>query len=134
MVWPETVNLSALDPRLLDAERLKLGVPFSRLLARRLVCIPMDRVVGLPAVYYASASHWINSSPGEANVPLTPPEDEFSPFDSFQHQEIRAVPHRHREYLLRQKERGELAPGFVFVPHVLVGAPIDFSGLELLDL
>jgi hypothetical protein len=134
VAWAETVNLSALDPRLLVAERLKLGVPFSRLLARRLVRIPADRVIGLPAVNYRSESHWINSSPGEANVPLTPPEHEFSSFDVSTYQETRAVPRLHSEYLLRQKERGELALGFVFVPHVLVGATIDISGLELMDL
>jgi hypothetical protein len=44
------------------------------------------------------------------------------------------VPRLHREYLLRQKERGELALGFVFVPHVLVGGPIDISRLELIDM
>ena len=132
--WADTVNLSALDPRYLVAERQKLGIPFSRLLERRLVCIPIERVTSLPAVNYNSASHWINSSPGTAGVPLTPPENEFSPFDASLYQEILEVPRLHREYLLRQKERGELALGFVFVPHVLVGAPIDIAGLELTDL
>jgi len=134
VVWADTVNLSALDPRLLVAERRKLGVPFSRLLERRLVRIPVERVATLPAVNYVSASHWINSSPGDPNAPLTPPESEFSPFDASQHGEPYEVPRLHREYLLRQKERGELALGFVFVPHVLVGAPIDITGLELTDL
>ena len=40
------------------------------------------------------------------------------------------VPQLHTEYLLRQLARGERALGFVFVPHVLVGSPIDVSGLE----
>ena len=79
-------------------------------------------------------SRWINSSPAEPGVPLTPPDSEFSPFDAAQYQEVREVPRRHREYLLRQKERGELALGFVFIPHVLVGGPIDISGLERIDL
>ena len=134
VVWADTVNLSALDPRLLVAERRKLGVPFSRLLERRLVCIPVERIATLPAVNYVSASHWLNSSPGEPNVPLTPPDSEFSPFDASRHRETREVPRLHREYLLRQKKRGELALGFVFVPHVLVGASIDISGLPLIDL
>ena len=34
------------------------------------------------------------------------------------------------EYLLRQLMRGERALGFVFVPHVLVAAHIDVSGLQ----
>jgi hypothetical protein len=134
VTWADTVNLSALDPRLLIAERRKLGVPFSRLLERRLVCIPVERIASLPTVNYVSATHWINSSPGEAGVPLTPPDDEFFPFDAAHHQEPREVPKLHREYLLQQKAKGALALGFVFVPHVLVAAPIDISGLEILDL
>lgn len=133
-VWGDTVNLSALDPRILVAERRRLGVPFSQLLTRRLVCIPVERVAGLPAVRYDSASHWINSSPGESDVPLTPPDDEFTLFDAYQHLEVQEVPSRHREYLLRQLASGKRALGFVFVPHVLVAAPIDISGLDLVDL
>jgi len=134
MAWADTVNLSALNPRLLVGERQKLGIPFSHLLQRRLVCIPIERVTSLPAVNYDSASHWVNSSPGREGVPLTPPENEFSQFDASLYQETLEVPRLHREYLVRQKERGELALGFVFVPHVLVGAPIDIAGLELTNL
>ncbi len=132
--WADTVNLSALDPRLLVAERSRLGVAFSRLLQRKLVCIPVERIAMLPAVNYFSHTHWINSSPGEEGVPLTPPEEEFSQFHADQYRETREVPALHSEYLLRQKARGMLALGFVFVPHVLVGSAIDLSGLEMIDL
>jgi hypothetical protein len=132
--WADTVNLSALDPRLLVAERRRLDVPFSHLLTRRLVCIPVERLAGLPAVRYDSATHWINSSPGDPSVPLTPPEHEFSAFDVSGYHEATEVPAPHRQYLLRQKARGERALGFVFVPHVLVAAAIDVSGLPLLEL
>jgi len=134
MAWADTVNLSALDPRLLIAERRRLGVPFSRLLERCLVCIPVERVATLPAVVFAGTSHWANSSPDDESVPRTPPDSEFQSFDASQYQETLEVPRLHREYLLRQKERGELALGFVFVPHVLVGGPIDISRLELIDM
>jgi hypothetical protein len=134
VAWADTVNLSALDPRLLITERRKLGVPFSRLLERRLVCIPLERVRTLPAVNFFGTTHWINSSPGEDGIPPTPPVNEFSPFDAAKHKEILEVPALHTEYLLRQKARGALALGFVFIPHVLVGAPIDISGLEMVDL
>ncbi len=134
VVWADTVNLSALDPRLLIAERRRMGIPFSRLLERRLVCIPVARVQALAAVYYVGRSHWSNSSPGETDVPLEPPDDEFSPFDATRHQEPRDVPDLHREYLSRQKARGEPALGFVFVPHVLVASPVDISGLDFVDL
>jgi len=132
--WADTVNLSALDPRLLVKERQRLGVPFSQLLTRRLLRIPIERIAGLPAARYDSASHWINSSPGDATVPLTPPQSEFSVFDAATHAELAEVPDRHRQYLLRQLQRGERALGFVFIPHVLVAAPIDVSGLDPIAL
>ena len=133
-VWGDTVNLSTLDPRLLVTERRKLQVPFSQLLMRRLVRIPVEHIAALPAVRYDSASHWLNSSPGDTSVPATPPEDEFSAFDPATYQETTEVPALHREYLERQLERGARALGFVFVPHVLVAAPIDLQGLEIIDL
>ena len=130
-VWGDTVNLSTLDPRLLATERRELGVPFSQLLTRRLVRIPIDRIAGLPAVRYAGASLWLNSSPGDSSVPRTPPEDEFTAFDPARYVETREVPIRHREYLKHQLAIGERALGFVFVPHVLVAAPIDLQGLDM---
>ncbi len=106
-----------------------MGVPFSRLLTRRVVRIPVERLAGRSAVNYDSASHWINSSPGE-DVPPTPPEDEFSPFDPATYQELHEVPARHLEDLAGQHRRGLPALGFVFVRHVLVHGPVDISGLE----
>ncbi|SRR5258706_4244057 len=132
--WADTVNLSALDPRRLLEERRALGVPFSRLLERRLLAIPVARVAALPAVNYLSQTHWINSKPGDPNAPPTPPSEEFSRFDATSHQEVCAVPAKHREYLLQQKARDELALGFVFVPHVLVAGPIDVGGLPMIDM
>jgi len=133
-VWGDTVNLSTLDPRLLVMARRQLGIPFSQLLMRRLVCIPVERIATLPAVRYDSASHWRNSSPGDSSVPATPPDHEFAAFDPAQYQETYEVPSLHREYLQRQLAAGERALGFVFVPHVLVAAPIDLNGLDIIDL
>lgn len=130
--WGDTVNLSALDPRQLVAARRRLDVPFSRLLERRLVRIPVSRLGGLAAVRYDSTVHWINSSPGE-DVAKEPPATDFSPFQPEAYAEEVEVPALHLDYLERQKARGELALGFVFVPHVLVAGQIDISGLELLE-
>jgi len=130
VTWGATVNLSALDPACLVAERRKLGVPFSNLLQRRVLRIPIERLAGLPAVRYNSATHWINSSPGDASVPLTPPDHEFAPLDPAHYEEAEHVPELHTEYLQRQLARGERALGFVFVPHVLVASPIDVAGLK----
>lgn len=131
--WADTVNLSGLDPRLLVAARLQLGVPFSRLLERPLARIPIERLTGSPAVVYTSATHWINSSPGE-DVPLTPPDSEFSRFDPNAYSELREVPQLHLDYLLHQKTHGKLALGFVFVRHVLVAGPVDLSGIDLIEM
>ena len=130
VTWGATVNLSALNPSLLVAERRRLGVPFSNLLTRRLLRVPIERIAGLPAVRYNSATHWINSCPGDPTVSLTPPAKEFGPFEPASYEEPSQVPQLHTEYLLRQLARGESALGFVFVPHVLVASPIDVSGLK----
>jgi hypothetical protein len=134
VTWGATVNLSALDPAHLVAARRRLGVPFSTLLTRRVLRIPVNRIAHLPAVRYNSKTHWINSSPGDASVPLAPPEREFLPFDPVTYEEVAEVPELHLEYLRRQLGRGERALGFVFVPHVLVAGPIDVSGLESEEL
>jgi len=130
VTWGATVNLSALDPCLLVKARRRLGVPFSNLLLRRVLRIPVQRIAHLRAVRYDSATHWINSSPGDPSVPLVPPSHEFVRFDAASHEEVTAVPALHLDYLRPLAARGERALGFVFVPHVLVASPIDVSGLE----
>ena len=127
--WGDTVNLAALDPVHLVEARRRLGVPFSRLLERRVLRIPVERIAGQPAVVYDSKTHWINSSPGE-DVPAIPPSDEFSPFDLATYEELGEVPKLHLDYLVRQRDRGQPALGFVFVRHVLVAGSVDISGLE----
>jgi hypothetical protein len=133
VAWGDTVNLSTLDPRLLVAERRRLGVPFSRLLERRLVRIPTDRLAKFPAVRYESTAHWINSRPG-GDAPLEPPASDFSPFDPATYVETQVVPPAHVAYLAEQLAAGELALGFVFVPHVLAAGPIDLKGLAFESL
>jgi len=130
VTWGATVNLSALDPSHLVAARRKLGIAFSVLLTRRVLRIPVERIAHLPAVRYTSSTHWINSSPGDPNVPLTPPEHEFLPFSAATYEEVEQVPELHLDYLRRQQSMGERALGFVFVPHVLVASAIDVSGLQ----
>jgi hypothetical protein len=127
--WGETVNLAALDPVLLVQARLRLGLAFSRLLERKVLRIPVERLAGLPAVVYDSRTHWRNSRPGQ-DVPEAPPDDEFSPYDPHTYQELTDVPPAHLEYLAQQRETGAPALGFVFIRHVLVAGPVDVSGLE----
>jgi hypothetical protein len=131
--WGDTVNLAGLDPALLVQARLRLGVPFSRLLERKVLRIPVERLAGLPAVVYDSRTHWRNSRPGE-NVPDVPPDDEFSTFDAATYEEMTAVPQAHLDYLSQQRDTGAHALGFVFIRHVLVAGPVDVSGLERMPL
>ena len=127
--WGDTVNFAALDPAHLVEARRRLGIPFSRLLERRVVRIPTERIVGLPAVVYDSRTHWLNSRPGQ-DVPATPPEDEFTPFSIDTYQELTEVPQRHLDYLTEQRDAGQPALGFVFIRHVIVAGPVDISGLS----
>jgi len=131
--WGDTVNLAALDPVHLVAARQRLGVPFSRLLERRVVRIPVERLAGLRAVVYDTSTHWLNSRPGE-DVPSTPPLDDFAPFDPDTYEELHEVPPAHIEYLVEQREAGRPALGFVFVRHVLAAGPVDIAGLPMSDL
>jgi hypothetical protein len=105
-------------------------VPFSRLLERRVVRIPVERIASQPAVVYNSRSHWANSRPGE-DAPAEPPEDEFAPFSVLTYEELSEVPVLHLDYLAEQRDAERLALGFVFVRHVLVAGPVDISGLSL---
>jgi hypothetical protein len=129
--WGETVNLSALNPLLLVKERRRLGIPYSNLLSRRILCIPIDRLSGHLCVAYTATVHWANSAPHDPLAATEPPVSDSKPFDASAHSEPTGVPARHTKYLLHQRSRGEFALGFVFVPHVLVAAPIDISGLHL---
>jgi hypothetical protein len=126
--WGDTVNFAALDPAQLVDARRRLGVPVSRLLERRVVRIPTERIAGLPAVVYDSRTHWLNSRPGQ-DAPATPPEDEFTPFSVDTYQELTEVPRRHLDYLTEQRDAGQPALGFVFIRHVIVAGPVDISGL-----
>lgn len=128
--WGDTVNLAALDPVHLIQTRKRLGVPFSRLLQRRVARIPVHRIAAQPAVVYDSRSHWLNSRPAE-DVPSAPPEEEFTPFEADTYQELTETPLLHVEYLREQLAAGRDALGFVFVRHVLVAGAVDISGLPL---
>ena len=134
VTWGEAVNLSALNPALLVEERRRLGVPFSNLLTRRILRIPLDRIAHQKCVAYCATVHWANTAPNDSTAPQVPPLTDFAPFDVPSHREPASVPPKHTEYLLRQQLRSEYALGFAFVPHVLVAAPIDISRLQLLQL
>jgi hypothetical protein len=70
--WGDTVNLAALDPVHLVEARRRLGVSFSRLLERRVVRIPVERIASQPAVVYNSRSHWGQTAVLARTYPLHP--------------------------------------------------------------
>jgi hypothetical protein len=128
--WGDTVNLAALDPARLVEARRRLGVPFSSLLQRSVLRIPLERIAGQPAVVYDSHSHWRNSRPDLKDTPEVPPDSDFTPFDPATYQELSEVPAMHLDYLVEQRDAGASALGFVFVRHVLVAGAVDVAGLE----
>ena len=129
VTWGDTVNLAALDPARLVEARRRLGVPFSSLLQRRVLRIPLERIAGQAAVVYDSRVHWRNSRPHGEDVPEVPPDSDFTPFDPATYEELAEVPQLHLDYLVEQRSSGVPALGFVFVRHVLVDGAVDVTGL-----
>jgi hypothetical protein len=130
VTWGDTVNLAALDPARLVEARRHLRLPFSNLLQRSVLRIPVERIAGQAAVVYDSRSHWRNSRPDLSDVPETPPDSDFTPFDPATYEELTEVPSMHLDYLREQRDAGVPALGFVFVRHVLVAGAVDVTGLE----
>jgi hypothetical protein len=62
---------------------------------------------------------------------LSLPGADVSWFDAARYRELEAPPARQLEHLRERRERGGRVRPFAFVPHVLVGAPLDVAGLEL---
>jgi hypothetical protein len=129
VTWGDTVNLAALDPARLVEARRRLGMPFSNLLQRRVLRIPLERIAGQAAVVYDSSSHWRNSRPDLEDVPEVPPHADFTPFDPGTYDELTEVPSMHLDYLVEQRDAGLPALGFVFIRHVLVAGAVDVAGL-----
>ncbi|WP_151082489.1 hypothetical protein [Nocardioides cynanchi] len=129
VAWGDTVNLAALDPARLVEARRRLGLPFSSLLQRKVLRIPLERIAGQPAVVYDTRSHWRNSRPDAEDVPEVPPSSDFTPFDPDSYEELTEVPPLHLDYLVEQRDAGLPALGFVFVRHVLVAGAVDVAGL-----
>ena len=94
--------------------------------------IPLERISDHSAVWYSARTLWINGAPNE-DVPLTPPRDEFEPFDLERYRPLTAATPAHINYLRRMKDRGERPLMFVHIPHILVAGPIDVSGLRIVS-
>jgi hypothetical protein len=129
LLWNDTLHLSPIHPRHLAAAWRSVGL-WSPVWERDCFEIPVDRIAGHPCVWFASEAFWVNNSPHE-DVPLSPPLDEFSPFDPSAYRQLAEPPASYHEYLRRQQERGRRPLQFPKIPHVLVAGPIDVAGLTL---
>lgn len=130
VLWNSTVHCAPLHPYFIRRAREKVGIVPLSPLPLMAFKIPLDRILVHPVVWYWCRTFWINGAPNE-NVPLTPPLDEFEPFDAARYKELADVTAGYVPYLGRMKERGERPLTFPQIPHVLVAGPIDISGLSI---
>lgn len=80
-------------------------------------------------VVYTATAHWANTEPNDPRAPTAPPRSDLAAFEAAMHREPPSVPPLHTDDRLRQRQRGEHALAFAFVPHVVVAAPINMSRL-----
>jgi hypothetical protein len=131
----DTIHCSPVHPYRLFVARRQLGLnPVARPDAPRMTGlffeIPVERILVHPVLWYRWRTLWINGAPDE-DVPLTPPEDDFEPFEASRYSPLRDVTPSHLDYLVRMKGRGQPSLAFVHMPHVLVGGPIDIKGCQV---
>jgi hypothetical protein len=134
VLFNDTVHCAALDPRQLCGARQRLGLPIpgtgmSSRMTGLFFAIPLERILQHRVVWYSGRTLWINGAPDE-DVPLTPPDDEFEPFNPRLYRELSEPTSAHLAYLARMKSAGKPPLMFVHIPHILVAGPIDVSGLE----
>ena len=130
----DTLHCAALSPARLFDERVRLGLPVPRtdaatMMTELFFAIPLERILQHRVVWYSGKTMWINGAPGE-DVPMTPPPEEFEPFDPDRYEELAAPTPAHLAYLRRVKDAGGRPLMFVHIPHILVAGPVDVSGLD----
>jgi hypothetical protein len=142
LLFNDTVHCAPLHPYRLFAARRRLGFGPPSAQERRdsppsafsglFFAVPLERVAAQRVLWYRWQKPWINGYPNE-DVPLTPPLDEFEPFDHRRYRELAEVTEAHLAYLRRLKQEGKRGLLFPHIPHVLVAGPIDTSGLPVIS-
>ena len=132
VLWNDVIHLSPIHPRRLAQAWTDAGLTSPSGWRRRFFRLPVERIAGLPAVWFASESMWVNNSPYE-EVPLAPPANEFTWFDPHEYRELQATPVAYPEYLRAQIELGRRPLLFPKIPHILVEGEIDTTGLDMVD-
>jgi hypothetical protein len=138
LLFNDTVHCAPLHPYRLYAARAEMGFepspatdlpPLTPRMTGFFFEIPLERIVDHRTLWYRWKTPWVNGYPHE-DVALTPPLDEFEPFEPDRYRELPDIPDAHRAYLQRMKEQGRPALQFVHIPHVLIQGPIDTRGLR----
>ena len=115
VLWNDALNLSAIHPGRLAASWQAAGLE-SPIWEREFFEIPVERID-------ASRSVWFPSGV----LPFT----DVARFDPLGYRQPERPPADYDAYLLRCKGQSRRPRPFAYVPHVLVAAPIDVSGLRL---
>lgn len=122
VLWNDAIHLAPIHPSHVAAEWRAVGLSSSTW-EREFFAIPVGRIASERAVWFAHELY--SSSSGDA----LPPED-VTRFVPDAYEELTAAPPSYREYLLGRKGSGRRLLHFPYIPHVLVAAPIDISGLS----
>jgi hypothetical protein len=127
--WNDALQLCPLHPSRLARAWRDAGIA-SSVWDHDFFQIPLAALEGTPAVWFATG---VVSVPDETDEQRPPslPRAEVSWFDATRYRELDAPTPRHLEHLRERRELGGRARPFAFIPHVLVGAPLDTAGLEL---
>ena len=127
--WNAALHLSPIHPRRLAAAWRAAGVT-SPVWEREFFEIPVERLDTRRAVWFASGV-LSDDAPRGADGALSLPVAEVAAFDPDRYEELAEPPHAYPEYLRRLRDERRVGRPFAHVPHVLVAAPLDVSGLRL---
>ena len=127
--WNDALHLCPLHPSRLASAWRAAGID-SAAWEHDFFRIPVDALAGLLAVWFATGAVSVPDGPDEQGR-LSLPSGDVSWFDPARYRELDAPPARHLEHLCEHREQGGRVRPFAYVPHVLVGAPLDVAGFEL---
>lgn len=115
VLWNDALHLAPIQPSCLAGAWRAAGLASSPW-EREFFAIPVECVDADRAVWFARGA-----------LPL----DDVVPFDAGRYVELTEPPPELDAYLRECKERGRRPRPFAYLPHVLVAAPIDVAGLQI---
>ena len=115
VLWNDALHLTTIHPSHLAAAWRATGLS-SPAWERDFFVIPVERIDAKRAVWFARGA-----------LPL----DDVVPFDQGRYRELEQPPPAYDAYLRDYKNRGRRPRPFAYLPHVLVAASVDVSGVAL---